>query len=99
MTERQTPRPINNRRVWPSALAMVRHGAVHGAKIAAAAAIRIQATPSTPTEGNSKIANQAWGGARFAALLKVSSGRAMRALIVFIMRVDPSDVCIDQKAK
>jgi hypothetical protein len=36
---------------------MVRHGAVHGAKIAAAAAIRIQATPSTPTDGNKRTAN------------------------------------------
>jgi hypothetical protein len=45
------------------------------------------------------IANQACGGARFAALLKVSSVRANAALLIFIMKANLTDVYVGQKAK
>src|SRR5438128_2121384 len=49
MVARQAPRPMRKNRVRASASLIVLHGLVHGAKMAAAAAIRIQATPRTPS--------------------------------------------------
>ena len=56
ITASATPMPTSSQRVEASALFQVRNGWVQGAKIAAADAILNQATPRTPTAGNSNTA-------------------------------------------